>query len=276
MVYYGAFRKEGLSDYEVMKAAHDYANAHCEPVMAEYGRIYNLDLIPEPIYIQTPVDFNGATIIIDDSQLELHLAGPVFIVGKPNRNGTVFNYTEPILTTDTKINLTFDSPYLLEVEDLTQRNFIRFGDNGHAGTPRKELIIVQEDGTIKVPLNEDFTTPSRIKGYPIEKETLTIQNGTFITIANRGPQDYYYHWRGFSVLRSHTHFNNINYSIQDEGLTGSPYAGFIVASHIYDLQISNMNIQAHKTYYQWALPGEQSGTPMGTYVFKSMNQLMSN
>lgn len=29
-----------------------------------------------------------------------------------------------------------------------------------------------------------------------------------------------------------------------------------------------MNIQAHKTYYQWALPGEQSGTPMGTYVFQ--------
>lgn len=156
MVCYEDFRRDGLNDYEVIKAAHDYANMHLEPVMAENGRIYSIDLVPEPISIQTSVDFNNATFIIDDSKLELSQIGPIFIVGQPNRNGRIIDYKTAIRSTDTNIGLQFDSPQLLEIEDLSRRNFIRFGDNGHAGAPAKELVVVDKNGTIQVSLNEDF------------------------------------------------------------------------------------------------------------------------
>ncbi len=268
MVYYKDFRKEGLTDYEIIKAAHDYANAHQECVMAENGKIYHIDLVPEPIYIQTNTNFNSSTIVIDDSKIEATMTGPVFIVGEPNRSGIVLSSKLPVFTSDVTIPISFEEPQLLEIEDLTEKNFIRFGDNGHTGCPRKELILVDKNGNIEVPLNEDFASPAQIRVFAIEQNNVLIENGHFITIANQGPQDYCYYYRGFKVQRSHVTFDTITYSIVDEGLTGSPYAGFIVASYVYDLTISNMTIQAHKTYYKWARPGEQQGTPMGTYVFQ--------
>ena len=72
---FGAVGDGVTEDFPAIKAAHDYANEHGLPVIADGSKTYYISETRingkvEIITIKTDVDWNGAKIIIDDTELD--------------------------------------------------------------------------------------------------------------------------------------------------------------------------------------------------------------
>ena len=114
---------------------------------------------------------------------------------------------------------------LLQVQDDSKRQYIRWGVNENNGYAQQEILLVHADGTIDstTPIHWDYESFTKVIGKCVDDEPISIRGGsgcTVTTIANQGP-NYYYAWgRNFKVTRSNVTVQGIKHYITGEGQEG--------------------------------------------------------
>ena len=145
---------------------HDYANENGFKVIYEKGKTYLLSNSIE-ITVKTDIDFNGATILIDDTK-----GSQVHAYHLVNDKETVV-LSESSLSEMEEINtgkveaLEKYGKSFVYVEDATTKTYIRQGTNADEGIPQAEGFIVSDQGEIVGELitNYDQVTYSEIRSF---------------------------------------------------------------------------------------------------------------
>ncbi|MBQ8381099.1 MAG: hypothetical protein IJY18_04320 [Clostridia bacterium] len=276
---FGADGTDTKDDFDAITAAHEYANQCGQKVLADEGRNITYYIRPdmgtseaeevatkieyEGIPIKTNVDFKNATFIIDDKGSKAY----------NTRDNSLF-YTardhEAIVLNQTQIRETFGEDIEIHVGDteipwlagyITEtsmvyvenmhRDFVRWGSNQGNGDTRKELYIVNPDGSLDpntLPCFDflksqrvysaskddpnyqlgkhyytDYYCPiTKMEIYRIDDAPITIENGTFINNCCEAVAEtdfvnkYHAYARGFKFMRANVTFENIVHKIENE------------------------------------------------------------
>ena len=280
---FGAFGDGKHNDFFAIKKAHEYANINNLPVIA--GKPGDVFLITETekegyaesIKIRTDTDFGGATVIIDDTDVCWHEGRnkthntPVFeiapdtpyiklekkYIDKINEAGGITNSTR-------KIDTGLDFPAMLVIYDENSRVFIRYGNNANQGSPKMELIEVDENGNISpdTPLLFEYENVTCIEAYRLDERSITVHNGIFISKASRVNLIDQYHTisRGIKLSRSNTLVKDLYHKIENEIFKGELLDGVPFIGHSYgdfislycasNVLIENVTFQARAYYLQ--------------------------
>lgn len=239
-------------DQAAIVAAHAAANDKKLPVKAKDGATYYIGRGAEVAVIKTDVDFGTARFIIDDVETDDYRAN-IFIVK---------SYMEPhdaegvtsLKRGQENLGITLPCRSLVEVTDETHRVYIRRGANQNNGTSKKEMLVVDKDGSIdqSAPVVWDYDgLPAeglQVKAWPIDEKPLTIKGGTFITVANKAESKYNYRNRNIVISRSNARIEGLCHYIVGEGGHGAPYGGFLTVNHAVGVTISDCLLTPHKTY----------------------------
>ena len=277
---------DGISnDFEALLAAHDYANEHHLPVVAESGKSYRItttekDGIARTVIIKTPTDWCGATIIVDDTDIahadgkERDFNSPVFRVESYEQRVEISNEviaTLPKITTETKkLDLGLGYPALAVFYNDDERHYIRFGANANQGSPQHELVILDKDGNLDpmTPFMYDYKKVTRIEAIRIDLEPLVIKNGTFLQRASRVDtvkhlpdgtvknKNLSYFIRNVIISRSNTTIKNVNHYIEGEisvedqakGVFGPAYRGFFHPYFANNVVLEDCELTARRYY----------------------------
>ena len=302
---FGAKGDGKTNDFAAIKAAHDYANEHGIPVKIEGDNTYyigdvEIDGKPEIAIIKTDVDWGNAKFIIDDN---------VFALDGINVHGKHYMHifevqpeTEPVKIVDReildriiaegfntktkKINLGLGYPVMLFTNNPKQLVYRRKGYGGHSGYPMWEAVVLDKDGNIneETPIMFDYEYLENLDVFRIDDTPITIQNGTFTTLANnentvlydengkvRGIRDLYFK-RGISVKRSFTTVKNITHLVEGEippseqvkGVMGVGYYGFFTTTLTTNVTFEGCTMAARRCYSPSAA-GVGRGGAQGTY-----------
>ncbi len=277
-------RGDGVTnDFFAIKAAHEYANEHMLPVLAEAGKSYliaNMEVggVAETIHIKTDTDWRGAELIFDDREIG-------WVEGNnKNHNTYVFtvesDYPSVKLSEDkidainanggidpekiTKIDTGLGYPALLVVMNSEVRKFIRYGGNQNAGAVQKEIILVDKDGNIdpSTPFMFPYEKVTSISAYRCDERPVTIKNALVRTrVSEINLVDKYRSMnRGIRVLRSGTRVENIEHFLtgqRDKGelVDGVPFIGhtyncFLAVQYCTDVLVKNVSFMSHVHYLQ--------------------------
>ena len=108
---------------------------------------------------------------------------------------------------------------MVSVTDTIVRRYIRYGLNQNKGRVQTDIFILNKNGNIdsNTPLIWDFDRVTNISALPIDKTTLVINGGRFVTIANKAPSKYTYYSRNISIKRSNVVVTNLEHLIEGEG-----------------------------------------------------------
>ena len=284
---------DGISDdFQALYDAHVYANERGIKVKGSQNAVYYIGRASfgKSIPVMTDVDFGGATFIIDDSGLPPHTkqASDIFRVCPTPECDVKFVSGELLKGLSVKagaenIGLTFDERSLITVYN-NDRIFIRYGPN-KASSQKREMLIVEKDGTVdpSTPVMWDYPEVTAVQVRSLKERALTLENGTFVTIANRlwsftdeekaagwneGSQ-YYYYGRGIRIVRSNTTVKNVTHFIRgEEERGGYPYAGWLSSDNCANILYENCKFTGHKAYKT-----ASNNTYMGSYDFNLTNAI---
>lgn len=307
---FGAIGDGITDDFEAIAAAHAYANENALTVKTKSDATYYVgQKFTRSIPVDYNVDFNGANFIIDDNVENAYEFRnlPLFLIKrkkalilegekiaeilgegiKVEKHAKSLPFLTPILTEDSYVRIT----------NADHRDFVRFGSNQNAGTPRQDVMIVYKDGSIDPSTYPafEYEKVTKIEIFPEKEDLITIKNGNFASICCRSVKEtefknlYRSYQRGFRVERSDVTFENMTHRMIDEPpvITDSgmdeltprfgernesyPYQGFIVAMLANRLTIKDCLLTSHTTYYEdkpatvstgWKVPNP---VPMGSY-----------
>lgn len=273
---FGAKGDGVTDDMPAIVAAHAAANAKGLPVRAEDGKTYFIGNASLKAEIRTDTDFGTASFIIDDVGVE-EFAEPVFLVA-PDKKDFKVRGVRSLVRGQDNLGIRLPCRCLVEVMDKNHMVYIRKGLNRNNGTAQRDILIVNEDGSIdqSTPVIFDFARITSIKAYPVTERPITIKGGTFTTIANQDTTRRGYYNRGILIRRSGTTIEGVTHLVTGEGDQGAPYTGFITVNHAADIVISDCVFTGHKTYitYKYGKPVNK-----GTYdtnANSSVNILWKN
>lgn len=278
-VYYEDFGAKGdgiTDDFLAVKAAHAYANENNLPVKAKNGAVYYLhntcvDGAASFIEIRTDVDWTGAEIIIDDSDID-------YFDGTNMATTHMFwitsEYEKRVLTIDndedskklraigavgekygtTHIDLGLGYPAMLVIYNANHQVYRRSGKayekrgNGNPGSAQHELIVVDENGKIdpstpfmfdydeltRIDIIRDDIKPITIKGSVVTTKACRVNARTQITKEDGTVvnRDASYYARGICVNRSHTLVDGIRHVVVGEFTPDEHRAGFLGPHYI--------------------------------------------
>ncbi|MBE6536559.1 MAG: hypothetical protein E7673_01260 [Ruminococcaceae bacterium] len=243
------------------------------------------DKFNETIPIKTNVDFCGATFIVDDvgesayanRKLALFTLARDYsevIYKDSEKNVTVLDSDgNPVLNEDGSVKMTTDKiiddprfkdvkiavgqtdfswlscvlsgKSLVKIENKLHKDFIRHGANQNSGATRKDIFVVNADGTVdpdSAPVFA-FDNISTIEIYRADEKPITVENGHFINICcqtvestkyviNGADDDktndietthackFHEYQRGFIVNRSNATIKNVTHRMEDEPTLG--------------------------------------------------------
>ena len=265
VVTYSQFGAKGdgvTDDFEAMYNAHTFANQCGQKVMGD-GPTYRYFIheFSKTIPVQTDVDFNGATIYIDDrgsgvyKYRSLHLF--TFL---PSHEVKSYGVTEiqemsggaPVLTTDTEIP--WLAPYLESSSFIYMYNkhqdYIRHGGNSGYAMNRRDVFVIHPDGKLdeSTPLYFDFAEGERLMNdgirleyyhtynieyleiYRVDETPITMENGYFereaceTVIETKYENKYHAYARALGIQRSNVTVTNIQHKLLSEPYL--PTSGF--------------------------------------------------
>ena len=257
---------DGLTDdYDAIKEAHRVANVERLTVVAESGKIYNLGQHNTPIIIKTDTVWDGATFIIDDSEVgpkNSARTSAVFSVESDKRARAVLGI-KSLEKGQANVGVTFDGPMLLYLVYDGQKQYIRYGNNADNGANQQELILVDSDGNVdpSTPIMWDYPSLTSVTAYSASDKPVILSGGKFITVANAAPREYTYYMRNISISRSNVSVVGLEHYIEGEGDTGAPYNGFISIVNSHNVLVKNTVLTGHKVYKL----SSDSTNAMGTY-----------
>lgn len=274
---YGAVGDGKTDDLEAIVKAHAAANEAGRKVRADVGATYYIGGANRTAQIQTDTDWGDARFVIDDTQVE-------------NRNAHVFYVSSKLPATplvdiktlkknQKKLDLTLPYPSFIVVADKSTKRYIRYGPNQNDGATQTDVFVVDKKGRVdmKAPIIWDFNQISSMTAYPIDTETLTINGGHFMTIANQAESRYTYYSRGIHIARSNVVVNGVQHAITGEVEHGAPYGGFLTISNCSEVTVQNCQLSGHKMYV--TIGSANRPVPMGSYdisVNRSTNVTFRN
>ena len=281
---FGAVGDGVANDADAMRAAHEAANEQGLPVRGKKGATYRIAELSDSIVIKTSTDWNGATIVFDDTVIPWNSSERskrIFYVA-PKFEPRALNFKGPISVSQgqTNVGITFDAPCMLKIEDTNEKVYKRYGPNANNGVNKGEMILVDADGNVdpSTPIQYNYENITDITLYSIDDEPITIGNARIETHApNPKAMDpdyennYCYYMRGIFVRRSNTCIHNVEYRVIGEDLTipidrngdgvidiygadksyGVPYAGNFSFKDCYNVMLADSVIQGHQAYSFW-------------------------
>lgn len=258
---FGAIGDGVADDSFAIKKAHEYANEHGLPIKANASNTYYVKENTN-IPVKTNVDFNGATIIIDDKGGVDRLNGIFNIMSDHSWQTLSSPFGFTLTKTTHKIaQLAGHGNIIVKLENTDKKIFIRSGSNSNTGVGMKEYILVDNGGNILTPVTWDFSQHTNIEYRVLDNTFLTFSNGNFKTKHNDGEVVNNYYERGIVINRDRVVVENITHEIiADE--KGAPYAGFIHPQECAHFIARDLVLNPHTTYYN------ASGTPLGTYELR--------
>ena len=258
---FGAAGDGKTDDMAAIVAAHAAANEKGLPVRAGDGKTYYIGGGALTADIRTDVDFGTASFVIDDRDVPVEKReAPVFRIQSAAAPVEVKGIAS-LASGQKNLGVGLPGPSLVEVEDDTVRQYIRYGLNQNRGRPKREVLLAAADGTVdpSTPVIWDYGKVTRAIAHPLDAKTLVVRGGRFTTIANQAESRYTYFWRGFAVNRSNVRIEGVRHDVTGEGSHGAPYWGFVCVSHAANVMVSNCVFTAHKTYRN------ARGVCMGSY-----------
>ncbi len=274
VVFYEDFGAKGdgvTDDFIAFRDAHAYANENKLPVKAKEGATYYLhdtlvDGVVSSIRVCTDVDWTGAEIIIDDSDIDYfdgtrRACTHMFYVSS--------DYEKKIMTLDneedakklralgsigekygtTHIDLGLGYPAMLVIYNSNHEVYRRSGKayekrgSGNPGSAQHELIVVDENGKIdpstpfmfdyeeitRVDIIRDDIKPITIKGTTVTTRACRVNARTYITQEDGTTvkRDASYYARGMCVNRSHTVVDGVRHVVVGEFTPDEHRAGFL-------------------------------------------------
>lgn len=247
--------EENVDDYKRMLYTHQIANKYGYDVKAtkkEYN-IYKEEITS--IKVETNTDWNGAKVIIHDENIKEKETRnyPIFQIRSKQDNIIITDAQKlaniEITTTTSKIQeLSGNGLCLCIVYDENEKQYIRSGENANNGKDKIDLIKIDNEGNLLNEVQWNFDNITKIVLIPIPEETITIQNGNFITKTNENnyEQEQGYMNRNIICNRSNTKIANINHKIENKENVAGPYYGFLQVEWVSDVVIENCYLTAHK------------------------------
>ena len=266
---FGAIGDGKADDQKSIIAAHAAANAKGLPVRAGDGKTYYIGKGAAIAIVKTDVDFGTANFVIDDRTLD-NYRNPVFRVDPSTRPFQVKG-VKSLAAGQAGLGVALPGPCLIEAQDDTVRQYIRYGLNQNDGFAQKEVFLADATGTIdpRTPIIWNYKTVTRLTAYPVDAKPLVVKGGHFTTIANQAESRYTYHGRGIAVGRSNVRIEGIRHDVTGEGDHGAPYGGFVAVSYCANVTVTGCTFTAHKTYDTIGSAGKK--VSMGSYDISANN-----
>ncbi len=277
-VYYSDFGAKGdgkTNDFYAMKAAHAYANEIGAKVLGDKNAKYYISKTAgESIIVRTSTDFQGAEIIIDDSNIspsDIERGNAIFIIKSEkepitfDKNGApvkILSAFCPIDINTKNIPFAPGYPAMIILYDEGKKVYKRLGATSNDGADQHELLVIDKYGVIdeNTPALLPYENVTKLVVHRIDDEPVTFENVKITTIANKAPREYTYYARNIAIKRSNTTVRNLEHYIVGEGEDGAPYSGFIFPMNVNNILVENCILSGHKFYK------ETSGRSwMGTY-----------
>ena len=278
-VYYSDFDVIGdgkTNDFHNIKIAHEIANLRKFTIYAD-AKTYYISTTEDStgksasITITTNTNFGNAEFIIDDTNIsKFDDKG-----GAKNFNTNIFaiksDYSSVTIPSSvineinaaggidrdaaTRFDFGLGYPAMLIITNKNNKQYIRYGTNANSGNDQKEVIIIDENGYIseETPFMFDFTEVTSIVALRLDVEPITIEGGTFRTLASRVNiangefGDYISLSRGISINRPNTTVKNITHVVEGE------IAKFAIVDENLNLVSGNYTKQSEeidgKTHY---------------------------
>jgi hypothetical protein len=266
LVRYRDFGAKGdgkADDMDAIAATHAFANRHGLLVKADPKATYYIGGKERTALIQTDTDFNTASFLIDDTQVQ-------------NRNASVFTVSselnpfkletiQALKRNQQKIDASLPGPCLITVTNSNVKHYIRFGLNQNNGSSQTDIFVVDKNGKVDMnaPIIWDFDQITDISALPIDEKPLTITGGRFTTLANKAESKYTYYNRNIAIRRSNVLVEGLEHRITGEEAHGAPYGGFINIGDCAYVTVKNTILTGHKTYSTIGAAGKP--VSMGTY-----------
>ena len=266
LIRYSDFGAKGdgkTDDMDAIAATHAFANKLGLKVKADEGATYYIGGKERTAVIRTDTDFDTASFIIDDTEVQNRNA-PVFMVSSSLAPFTLEGITS-LERNQEKLNVTLPGACLITVTNSRVKRYIRFGLNQNNGSPQTDIFIVDKNGKVDMdaPIIWDFDQITEITALPIDEKLLKITGGRFTTIANRAESKYTYYSRNIAIRRSHVLVDGLEHRVTGEGAQGAPYGGFINISDCSYVTVMNTILTGHLTYSTIGSAGKP--VTMGTY-----------
>ena len=257
VVYYSQFGAKGdgvTDDFTAMYNTHVFANECGQKVMGDGPSArYFVHEFSKTIPVQTDVDFNGATIHIDDRGSGVYQYRSIHLFTfRPSHAVKTYNAAQiqtmsdgaPFLTTDTEL------PWLVPYLEATSfvyiynkhQDYIRHGANAGYIKNRRDVFVIHPDGKLdeETPIYFDFEEGEQLinngthleyrftynieqmQVYRIDETPITMENGYFErnaceSVSETGYENKYHGYsRGLGIQRSNVTVTNLHHKLISE------------------------------------------------------------
>lgn len=272
---YGAAGDGTTDDAKAIFDAHSAQKDSGRVILAREDAVYYIGKSAKIAKITADVDWSAAHFIVDDSELK-STGGNIFSVPAAGKSVSLKNDLKKVSEGQESLGVTLTAKSLVTLVNDGVKEYIRKGANQDSGSSRKEIIIVDENGSVdpSTPVIREFKKLTSATAIPVNDEVLTVRGGIFTTIANQAASNYSYYNRGIEIQRSNAVIKELAHYITGEGETGAPYNGFLMVSNTYNLTVKDTVLTPHFTYYTMGTGG--SVTPMGSYDCQVTNSVGLN
>lgn len=289
---FGAMGDGKTNDMQAIIKTHEYANKNGCKVVADRDATYYIGDTDRSAVIKTDVDFGNAEFIIDDRAEGVydHRGVAIFEIRR-DCPGVHYKAEDLAKITENTAICAGDKqiPWLAKLlekksmvilENAEHYDYVRFGCNRNAGSPRQEVIIVDRDGTVDadVPVTFDYEQVTHVTVIHVEDRPITVQGGKFRNICCRTVADtefqnrYKAYQRNISISRSNVTLKGIDHGMLEEPLPtpqkqeSYPYSGFFHIHAANNVQVIDCVLTGHTTYYEdRSHIANDPCVPMGTY-----------
>ena len=279
------------NDAHAIYYAHLCANKLKVPVKS-YKKTYYISNLPvidnviKSIPIETNVDWNNSTIILDDMNLsEKELQTPVFSIspmyiryGHDDGNEIDTNYDKSTTKVSELLEMIesgiekkgeeYNSTYYyVGLTSTTDKIYRSSGEtNKPSGDPRakSDFFKIDKEGNVLNEIRYDYKGKTKVMINVVPDKTLEIKNANFKHYAPPCVDEKNFitttkNQRQLKVARSNVIIDNINHYMIDNDMPTYFGSGFLSALNVTDLTIKNSNFRAHRIK-KTGINGEAGGS----------------